>query len=96
MMKVKTKEFVLYARRHEKPMRGRFMDDKEFVLACFELACAGAASCDVTGISPSHEPWGDVRHAAVFTESRGTIYVMLKGLGPFEAIEKIIKEAKLK
>lgn len=96
MMKVKTKEFVLYARRREKPMRGRFMDDKEFVLACFEMACAGAASCDVTAISPSHEPWGDVRHAAVFTESRGTICVMLKDMGPFEAIEKIIKEAKLK
>lgn len=82
---------------HE-PMLSRtaFMDDKEYVIYLLHEAIREVKTCSMDGLAAAHESDGDVHHVALFPKKRKTIYVMLKGLGPFEAIEKIIKEAKLK
>lgn len=83
--------------RHE-PMlsRAAFMDDKEYVIYCLHEAIRGVKTCSMDGLAAAHEPDGEVRHVALCPKKGKTLYVMVKGLGPFEAVEKIIKEAKLK
>lgn len=76
--------------------RAAFGSDKEYVIYLLDKAIREVKTCSMDGLATAHEPDGEVRHVALLPKKGKTLYVMVKGLGPFEAVEKIIKEAKLK
>lgn len=76
--------------------RAAFGSDKEYAIYLLDKAIREVKTCRMDGLAAAHEPDGEVRHVALCPKKGKTLYVMVKGLGPFEAVEKIIKEAKLK
>ncbi|WP_299413631.1 hypothetical protein [uncultured Dialister sp.] len=76
--------------------RPDYENDKEYVLAMFRKACYGAYSADVEEIEESRDEGGDIDYATVWFKKRLPQVVDVKGLGPFEMVAKIIRQAKLK
>lgn len=76
--------------------RPDYENDKEYVLAMFRKACYGAYSTDVEEIEESRGEGGDIDYVTVWFKKRLPQVVDVKGLGPFEMIAKIIRQAKLK
>lgn len=76
--------------------RPDFENDKEYVLAMFWKACYGAYSADVEEIEESRDEDGNIHYVTVWFKKRMPQVVDVKGLGPFEMVAKIIRQAKLK
>lgn len=76
--------------------RSDFENDKEYVLAPFRKACYGAYSADVEEIEESRDEGGNICYVTVWFKNRLPQVVDVKGMGPFEMVTKIIRQAKLK